>query len=532
MPELEADFRMLCVRVVLVASVLLSQTALPGSGQSTNAEAREDRGLELAHAGDLAGAESELRVAVALAPNNAEFLANLATVLAMEKKLDESTTSFGHALKLDPSNLTTRRYLAANLWQMHRYTEARKNLQLILKQKPDDAPSQLLLGMVAEEMKDYSTAVRMLSSVPAELRKQPESIGALAISYYKLGESEKAQNMLDLLKGHPAGPRAVLLGAQIADEMADYVTAEQLLNSIESSYSDAEDLSYRLATVHYHAGRFETCEQMLLPLVASRTATGRMFNLLGWCYQKQNRLDDATRVFENGTKVQPSEESNYLDLENVLIANNRIPAALELAKTATDALPSSVRALAMRGSIEMKAGQFFDALRSYRRAKALDPASADAALGLGDAEYAAGIKEDAQNTFTAAIQRFPRDARFPLHYALVLLKETETGDWSLEKEVQELLKSAVKLDPTLVEAHYQLAELAIQNGDTTDALREYETAAKLDPHSAKAHFGLAKVYRRLGRIAEASQETDVFQKLQQTNSQSAAALPSTGASRN
>src|SRR5262249_39569858 len=33
--------------------------------------------------------------------------------------------------------------------------------------------------------------------------------------------------------------------------------------------------------------------------------------------------------------VEPSDESNYLDLQNVLLANNRIPAALEVAKKAT-----------------------------------------------------------------------------------------------------------------------------------------------------------------------------------------------------
>jgi tetratricopeptide (TPR) repeat protein len=314
--------------------------------------------------------------------------------------------------------------------------------------------------------------------------------------------------------------------------MADYDTAEQLLNSIKSSYSDEEDLGYRLATVQYHAGRFESCEQTLLPLVASRTATGQMFNLLGWCYQKQNRLDDAIRVFENGTKAQPSEESNYLDLENVLLTDNRVPAALELAKKATDVLSTSSRAFATRGSIEMKAGQFFDAVASYRRAKQLDPGSADATLGLGDAESSAGMKKDAQNTFTAGIQSFPRDARFPLHYALVLLKEAETGDQGGEKHAQELLKLAAKLDPTLLEAHYQLAELALKNGDTNNALREYETAAKLGRHSAKPHFGLAKVYRRLGRTAEASHETELFQKLQQKDSQSAAAPSSTRDSKN
>ena len=117
MPDLKPNFRMLCARVLLIASVLLSHTALHGASQSTDPAVREDRGLELAHAGDLAGAESELRTAVALAPNDAEFLVNLATVLAMGKKLEESTSFFERVLKLDPGNLITRRrYLAADLW--------------------------------------------------------------------------------------------------------------------------------------------------------------------------------------------------------------------------------------------------------------------------------------------------------------------------------------------------------------------------------------------------------------------------------
>jgi Tfp pilus assembly protein PilF len=113
----------------------------------------------------------------------------------------------------------------------------------------------------------------------------------------------------------------------------------------------------------------------------------------------------------------------------------------------------------------------------------------------------------------------------------VLLKEAETGDQGGEKHAQELLKLAAKLDPTLLEAHYQLAELALKNGDTNNALREYETAAKLDPQSAKIHFGLAKVYRRLGRTAKASHETELFQKLQQEDSKSAAAPASAETSR-
>jgi superkiller protein 3 len=171
----------------------------------------------------------------------------------------------------------------------------------------------------------------------------------------------------------------------------------------------------------------------------------------------------------------------------------------------------------------MRASQFSNAVQSYRRATELDPASADTALGLANAAFSADMKKDAVNAFTLGIQKFPKDARFPLHYALMLLKEADSGDSTAGQHAEELLTSAVKMDPKLVEAHYQLAELALKSGDTTHALREYETAVTLNPQNAKAHFGLAKACRRLGRTAEASRETKLFQKLQQADSKLAAA---------
>ena len=195
--------RFLATAVVL-ATALLNTSAVYAADDQNTAAAYSDKGLQLAHAGDLAGAESELRAAVALTPNNPEFLSNLATVLAIDKKLEESTSVFKKALELDPANLTARRYLAANLWQLHEYPEAKTNLEMILKQKSDDAPSRLLLGMVLENMKDYAAAVRMFASVPEEVEKRPESIGALAVSYYHLGEGPKARKTLAELQNHPA----------------------------------------------------------------------------------------------------------------------------------------------------------------------------------------------------------------------------------------------------------------------------------------------------------------------------------------
>src|SRR5256885_688957 len=125
--------------------------SLPGRGRETeDAQSHADIGIRLARSGDLAGAADELRRAVMLAPKNPEFLSTLGTVLAMDKKLEESTAAFRKALQFAPQDSIVRRYLAANLWQLHRYPEAKGELQIILREHPNDAQSRLLLGMVSE----------------------------------------------------------------------------------------------------------------------------------------------------------------------------------------------------------------------------------------------------------------------------------------------------------------------------------------------------------------------------------------------
>jgi cellulose synthase operon protein C len=496
----------------------------PTTGQS-KAAAHADKGLQLAQSGDLVAAESEMRTAVSLAPADPELLTNLATVLAMESKLEDSTTFFQRALKIDPGNLTARRYLAANLWQLHRFSEAKTNLERILAQKSDDRQSRLLLGMVAENMKDYATAAKMLSSVPEEVGKQPEAIAALADSLYHRGEKEKARSTLAELEDHAAGAHAVLLGAQIADENADYENAERLINSPKASDADQADLRYRLAVVEFHAQKFEQSEEILAQLVASGTKTSRVFNLLGWCYEKQGQTEPAMHAFENGIGADPKDEANYLDLQKILIANKKIAAALEVAKKTTSALPDSPHAFTLRGSIEVQASQFNGAVESYRRAKQLDAASADAALGVADAEFAADMKHEANTDYESGIKQFPKDGRFPLHYADVVLKDAESGDPTAETRAGMLLKKAVRLDPSSVEAHCALGDLALKQGKANEALVEFTAAIKIDRESSRAHFGLSKAYRRLGKTGDALREAKLFQQLQDATSNSVSTQP-------
>jgi type IV pilus assembly protein PilF len=486
--------------------------ALPADNRA-DAETHANLGLQFAQRGDLNHAEQELQQAAKLAPADPEILTSLGAVLSMQNKLEESSGVFKQALRVSPHDVTARRYLAANLWQMQRYAEAKQNLQVLLQEKPGDEEARLLLGMVSENLEDYPTAARMLSSVPEQVRRKPESIAALARSYYHLGQKERARTTLSELSKSSPGAPSFFLGASIADEMGDYETAEKLLLTIPSTPSTAASIGYRLASVQYHAGRFDDSERTLLGLVDSGHADGQSYNLLGWVYYKTHRPQEAVQALSHAIDLASGGENNYLDLGQVLIADHSLPAALELARKAAAVFPNSSPVFELEGLVEAKMGQFADAIHSYSRAVELSPAHPDVLLGLAQAQFSAGKDKDAADTLDSGMKRFPKDARLKVLYASFLLKEGETADPQANRRAETILRSALVLDGSLSDAHYELGKLALNEGHLPDALEHLVKAAKLDPQSSSIHFALSRAYRRAGQKDKAAQEMNAYETL-------------------
>lgn len=481
--------------------------------QNPSAEDHAERGLELARAGQLGAAEDELEKAVALQPGSAALLKNLGTVLAMEAKLPESTAIFLKALKISPGDLGVRGYLAANLWQLHRLKEARQHLEFILKARPGDPQATLLLGMVSENSGDYQTAVRMLASVPELVRGHPESVAALARSYYRTGEPQKARGWLEELRSGGGGVRGALLGAQIADQMEDYATAESLLVSLHPGAPEENEVNYRLAVVKFHAGEFAACRMILEPLAGKGVKKGEVLRLLGWCYQREGRYEDALHAFQEAIRMDPTDQTNFVDLGNMLVAEHRYSAALELARRMVGAFPDSARAAYLEGSVELQAEQFTDAVRSFRRARELDPANEETTIALARALAGAGEGAQAGTILREAMRRTPGDAALKLEMARLLLKEGEAGNAGALARAEQLLAAALAADPNLADAHYLLGDIALRRGKAAEAVAHLEKAGKLAPGSARTHFALSRAYRRLGRNEEAGKEILLYETL-------------------
>lgn len=482
-------------------------------GSANTAREHANKGLEIARSGDLKGAEAELRLAVHLSPNDPDNLADLGGILGMQKKLEEASKYFEKALKIDPDKLTVRRNLAVDQWQLGRLQEATANCERILKAKPGDRPTLLLLGMVAENQKNYAKAADLLGSVQDLVKQRPESIAALGRSYYHTGQKQKAKDTLEGLLKQPAEPQGVFLGGEVASEAGDGETAIKLFESIRSTYPDQPRLLHKMALAQYRGGHFPEAEKILLALIDAGHLTSEAYNLLAWSYYKQDKFQETVRAMDQAIDLNPAQEANYLDLGQMLTEHKLLAVARKVALQAVERIPGSFRCYMMKGLIDAKQGAYTDAIASYRRAIALNPDSSEATSNLARMQWLAGLNEEAEATFEHAIKRFPQDALTYKEYALMLLKRAEVGYASAEAHAASLLKQASALDKSLSEPHYQLGNLWLRKGRTTEALQELQTAARLSPKEANTHFALSRAYRHLRNPVQAARELAIYEKL-------------------
>lgn len=478
------------------------------------AQEHAQKGERFAEANDLKAAESEMRRAVDVCPDNPQYLTELGGILGMERKLEESNLLFAKALRLDPNNALIRRNLASNEWQAGHFEQAEKNLRRVLALHPGDQRAILLLGLVSESLKQYPDAVRLLESVPNLVREQPESTLALARSYYHTGSKEKARQMLNGMASLPARSRGIFLGAQAAAQAEDYETAERLLCSVKSTYPDHLALGYQLALVQYRAGHFAESRTTLRDLIAAGYHTVDIYNLLAWSYHKAGNSAKAIQAFDEAIGSIPPVLTDYLELGNVLLRSKLFPAAHAVATKAVQLDPTSDKAFRLKGYAELELQFYKDAIESYSQALRLNPASADAQLGLAAAHWGAGNNATARVTFEEGLKRFPHDAPLCTKYARFLLKLAEENlDRATESLAVSLLQRAIAIDRSQPDAHYELGNFFLAKGRVQEAVEELETAAKLDSTSSKIRYSLSRAYRGVGRDGDASKQMRAYYAL-------------------
>lgn len=427
-----------------------SPAALAGqSGTADDARAHAERAVQFVQAGDLVHAETELRRAVQLAPDDASYLTSLGGILGMEQKLAEANVYFEKAVKIDPSNAPARRNLAANQWRLGKFKQAQSNLERLLHDQPNDKIALLLLGMVSENEHDYIRSAKLLATVPDLVEQRPESVAALASSYYHTGHRDEARKTLEPLLNRSASPAGIFAAAGVAAQAHDYELAEKLFESIRATYPDTAALTYNLALIQFQTGRLAQSQTTLLNAVNSGHGDSEIYYLLGSVQMKMNLFTDAIRSYYRAVELNPKSVDGQVGLASAKWAAGMRPQAEAEFQTLLKEYPRNAGVYESYGT------------------SLLNSATDDATL-----EHAAVLLRKAVEL---------DNSRAEAHYQLGLLElKKNTGETSAESMHR--------------------------------ALQQLQTAVHLGLQGSQVHYALARVYRHLGREEDAATEMHLYQQ--------------------
>jgi tetratricopeptide (TPR) repeat protein len=394
------------------------------------------------------------------------------------------------------------------------YAEAQKELEPLLARLSDSFEVNELMGLVYAAQGRDDEANRYLKNATRLKPNDPAAHTNLAVNLVHLGKNSLAE--LEFKKAVDLEPGSYDANHNLGEF---YIRTEKITEAIsylekaQSENPASDDNGYDLTLAYERTGRLPEAQRQVQELLKQKD-TAELHNLLAGVEEKAANYVAAVNEYEKAAHMDPS-ESNLFDWGSELLAHQTLDPAIEVFSQGAKRYPNSPRLEVGLGLALYVRGSYDDAVKALLRGTDLDPKDARAYYFLSKAyDRAPSQADEVVERFRRFADLQPRDGNALFYYAMSLWKgkPSETSGSNLD-EVESLLGKALALDPSLSEAHLQLANLYSQRRDYARAVPEYKEALKLTPNLPDAHFRLGQAYVHLGEKDLGEKEFQVHQQL-------------------
>jgi tetratricopeptide (TPR) repeat protein len=278
------------------------------------------------------------------------------------------------------------------------------------------------------------------------------------------------------------------------------------------------DSAYELALARADSGDYDRARQDVQALLAAQTKSGREkaepHQLLAEVDEKLGNPLEAVKEFQRAAELNPS-ESNLFDWASELLEHRAVEPAFEVFTKGTRLFPRSVRMLAGLGATWYARGSYENAAQRLCEASDLDPNDPSPYLLMGKMQATETTTSEAMGKRLGRFVRLqPQNALANYYYAVSLWKARKSpDDVSDLPQIKSLLEKAVQLDPKLGPGYLQLGILYAEQRDTSRAIAAYRQAIVATPQLEEAHYRLAQLYQQTGETANAQAELRLYTKI-------------------
>jgi tetratricopeptide (TPR) repeat protein len=267
---------------------------------------------------------------------------------------------------------------------------------------------------------------------------------------------------------------------------------------------------YDLALACLQMAALDEARRVIQDLL-KRHDKSELHNLLGDVEEASGRPIEAVREYESAARMDPSEK-NVFDLGSDLLTHQGFEQAVKVFEFGTGRYTNSARMHVGLGVAYYSLGRYYEAVGVFCAAVDLDPKDTRALDFVGKMHNVAPeLDEEVTKRLARFAKLYPDNPLANFYYAVSLRNRASSIAWT---EVEVLLLKALKLNPQLTDARYQLALLYEDEGHAGKAIREYEAVLRAQPNLKTAHYRLSRLYAANGRAEEARKELELFRSLQ------------------
>jgi tetratricopeptide (TPR) repeat protein len=270
---------------------------------------------------------------------------------------------------------------------------------------------------------------------------------------------------------------------------------------------------FDLAVAYIQTGRLREAHRQIESLLRQGNRA-ELQNLLGELEEKRGDLQAAAEAYQRAAQMDQTED-HLFDFGNSLLQLDGYQQAAQIFAHAVTRHPAAGRLRVGLGIAQYSLGQYDDAARSFCAAADLDPSDPRPHMFLGEMYgVSVSLADEITSRLARFVERNPSHAKGNYYYALALWKGRWGADPAIDLAlIEKHLTRAVKADPRLSTAHFQLGVLFSQQGRYPEAIRALRTAVAVQPGMAEAHYRLAGAYQRTGQKTLADREMAIFKQL-------------------
>ncbi|MDX2020598.1 MAG: tetratricopeptide repeat protein [Deltaproteobacteria bacterium] len=326
-----------------------------------------------------------------------DYVPALITLAGLEKEARGSNALVLHErlLALDPTAWRARSAYGELLYEAGKFPEARRALEVVLQQRPDDAASRRILTLVLSSQRAGAALVHEFEEI---VKLDPNNVAArldLAAAYMNENRLADAANTYDsVLERQPRHKEALKFAGDLLRQQGQLEEAAKRYERLRRLAPDDPRPVFLLGALYHQAGNLAAAERMFTDAAQFPQLRAEAWSNLGAVMVEQGRAKEARWLLMKAAQSRPNKASIRYNYAVLLRALDLHADALNELHAALQVDPADPQITFAAGVVALRLGLLREAEDQFRATLALQPSHAGASHNLKLLTKVTGGKEE------------------------------------------------------------------------------------------------------------------------------------------